>query len=114
MLFYTRTNAPDEILREGFRDHGTDPTSFSHGAWISDQPVDPYLGARGKSVLEVDVPAPEIVRYETERCEWQIEEQKPFRRFLESRRVLTEAETGTAAGEGWQARWAQIRASGVD
>jgi hypothetical protein len=120
MLFYTRTKTPDAILREGFRDHGTDRSLASHGVWVSDQPVDPYLGARGSSVLEVDAPEPEIRRYEWPREEWQVVEQKPCRRFmvpakvlnLYPRRVLTETEIDAVAGEGWRARWEQIEAKG--
>ena len=56
MLLYHRTNAADDILRDGFRDgEGRYMTDvILRGVWLSAVPLDIHEGAGGDHVLEVN------------------------------------------------------------
>lgn len=62
MLIYHRTPFADEILSNGFLD-GT--SKLIPGVWFSELPLDDSEdGARGPTVLAVDIPELEILPYE--------------------------------------------------
>jgi hypothetical protein len=78
MLLYHTTYNADAILAEGFKDgtgyYMTDrPWS---GVWLSDRPLDANEGAKGDTVLVIEMPEDEVLSYE-----W-VEEGKPYREFL--------------------------------
>ncbi len=78
MLLYHRTDAADEILRDGFRD-GEGSYMFDvilRGVWLSDVPLDVNGGAIGDHVLEVELPDALAIEHEV------VEDEKPYREFL--------------------------------
>jgi hypothetical protein len=80
MILYHRTTAAnaEQILRDGFRDNvGTYLTTREHsGVWLSDVPLDINEGAKGDTLLKVELPEQVIADFE-----W-IEEGKPYREWL--------------------------------
>jgi hypothetical protein len=78
MYLYHRTPAAHAILTEGFRDaEGSYMTSeLFRGVWFADRPVSACEGAKGDTVLAVDIPDEVLHDYE-----W-IEEGKPYREWL--------------------------------
>jgi hypothetical protein len=78
MLLYHTTYNADAILGKGFK-HGTGcymTDRLWSGVWLSDRPLDANEGAKGDTVLVVEMPEDEVVFYE-----W-VEEGKPVREFL--------------------------------
>jgi hypothetical protein len=79
MKLYHRTDHAKEILDNGFLDgtgsYLTDAT-FS-GVWLSNVPLTVNEGAKGNTLLMVDIPE-EVIAAD---FEW-IEEGKPYREFL--------------------------------
>lgn len=73
MKLYHRTPNPEAILREGFRDlRGSMDLS---GVWLSAVPLDIGEGAKGPTVLSIDIPEEELVDFEV------LEEGKPYREW---------------------------------
>jgi hypothetical protein len=70
---YHRTPDPVAILRDGFRERrgSMDLT----GVWLSDYPLDINAGAKGPTVLSIDIPEEEILAFEI------IEDEKPYREW---------------------------------
>jgi len=66
MILYHRTNAAEQILRDGFRDgEGHYMTEqVWRGVWLSDRPLDANEGAYGDVVLFVVMPEEIVVEYE--------------------------------------------------
>jgi hypothetical protein len=89
LTVYHRTtqNAAIKILRDGFRNttgrYLTD-REWS-GVWVSDRPLDNSEGARGETILQIDIAGDRLAAFE-----W-IEEGKPFREWLVPAAVLNEA-----------------------
>lgn len=88
MILYHRTTAAsaEQILHDGFRDGvGTYLTdSEFSGVWVSNVPLDINEGAKGDTLLQVDLPEQTIAEYE-----W-IEERKPYREWLIPARLVNE------------------------
>jgi len=82
MLLFHRTtkDRADAILKWGFQDNtGYYMTAEKHsGVWLSDVPLDINEGARGDTLLTVDLQLPEDV---LDLYEW-VEEGKPYREWL--------------------------------
>jgi hypothetical protein len=78
MVLYHRTNAADDILRDGFRDGEGSYMSdvILRGVWLSAVPLGDEEGARGNQVLEVDLPDALAIEHEV------VEEGRQFREFL--------------------------------
>ena len=80
MILYHRTSAAiaERILSEGFRDAtGTYLTLNEHtGVWLSNVPLDVNEGAKGDTLLQVELPEKMIAKFE-----W-IEDGKPYREWL--------------------------------
>lgn len=77
MVLYHCTAAADAIIRGGFRD-STGYTIMGidiAGVFFSDYPLDINEGAKGDTVLKLDVPEDEILDYEI------VEEDKTYREF---------------------------------
>ncbi len=78
MRIYHRTFAAASILQNGFQDatktYGTGLEST--GVWVSDRPLDAGEGARGDTLLTLDIPTALFFEYE-----W-VEEGKPYREAL--------------------------------
>ena len=66
MKCYHRTAAGREIIANGFRDGvGTYFTGQTQrGVFLSDVPLDCNEGAKGKDLLEIDIPEEVFVKYE--------------------------------------------------
>lgn len=62
---YHRTNKPNAIIEEGFRD-GKRSYRGQPGVWLADSPVDPEQGGGGVDILEVNVPDEAAVSFEIE------------------------------------------------
>jgi hypothetical protein len=77
MLCYHRTPDPASILTNGFRD-GAKPyaTDQRRGVWLSDMPLGINEGARGATVLSIEIPDAVFVQYE------RVEEGKGYREAL--------------------------------
>jgi hypothetical protein len=98
MLFYHRTPHTEAILSQGFRDGtGYYMTSVKHtGVWLSNIPLDCNEGAKGETVLAIEIPEEALLPYEwIEDEDWvedetapeggrwvQSENWKPYREFL--------------------------------
>jgi hypothetical protein len=84
MLVFHTTPAAEAILTEGFRDgRGTYMTGrMFTGVWFGDRPMDCNEGAKGDTVLVLDIPEGVLRKYE-----W-CEEGKPYREFLVPARVV--------------------------
>src|SRR5436305_11586284 len=84
MKLFHRTYHAKAILAGGFKDgRGTYMTGIEHtGVWLSDVPLDINEGARGDTVLVLDMPEEVVAEYE-----W-VEEGKPYREFLVPARLL--------------------------
>src|SRR5262245_19846428 len=78
MYCYHRTYHADEILTGGFRDGtGLYLTSQERsGVWLSDRPLDANEGARGDTLLRLEIPDYVLTPYE-----W-VEDDKMYREFL--------------------------------
>jgi len=80
MTLFHRTGDAETIQAEGFRDgsgkYMIDGDTEYEGVWFSDVPLDAQDGAHGDTLLAIDVPEEEIIKYE-----WP-EEGKGFREFL--------------------------------
>lgn len=92
MICYHTTDAPDEILRHGFRDVtgsymlvGFELT----GVFLGDRPMDINEGAEGDQVLRVDIPDDLLGDYEL------IEEDKPCREWCVPAALINEHATVT-------------------
>jgi len=78
MLLYHRSSDADAILAEGFK-NGTGfclTDRVWSGVWLSDIPLDANEGAKGDTLLSVEIPEDDVLFYE-----W-VEEGKPYREFL--------------------------------
>lgn len=73
MRLYHRTPQPEAILRDGFRDRrgSLDLT----GVWLSDVPLDINEGAKGSTVLSIEIPDEALVDLEVG------EKGKPYREW---------------------------------
>ena len=78
MKCFNRTPHADKILTDGFRDgEGTYMTRTIHkGVWFSDCPLDFGQGAKGDTLLSLEIPSDVLPEHE-----W-IEVGKPYREFL--------------------------------
>lgn len=78
MKLFHRTHKAKEILSRGFRDgKGTYMTAHEwKGVWLSNIPLEASEGARGNTLLSIDIPEGVVTPYE-----W-VEEGKPYREFL--------------------------------
>ena len=75
---YHTTDAPDQIMAEGFRDGEGQylTTNVYRGVWLADVPLDSNEGAKGEHALVLEIPEPVVVPFE-----W-VEERKTYREFL--------------------------------
>jgi hypothetical protein len=92
MILYHRTHAAiaEKILRDGFHDgRGTYMTTEEHsGIWLSNVPLDINEGAKGDTLLQLELSEQTIADYE-----W-IEDGKPYREWL----VPAQLVNGKASG----------------
>jgi len=78
MILYHRTYHAEQILTDGFKDGTSDyltDLTFT-GVWLSDIPLDNSEGAKGDTLLQLEIPEETMITYE-----W-IEDDKPYREFL--------------------------------
>ncbi len=119
MFLYHRTNAADEILRDGFRDGEGDYMTdvVLRGVWLSDVALDIQEGANGNQVLGVELPDALAIEHEV------VEEEKPFREFLvpadvlnrQGRtRLLSEAEVDAIENRGFVHKTGFVHQTGSD
>lgn len=66
MICYHTTNSAEAILREGFRDStGYYLTNDLHtGVWLASTPLTMNEGAKGTTVLSIDIPEEVLAPYE--------------------------------------------------
>lgn len=78
MKLFHRTPHAEKILAEGFRDAKSTYMTGQYftGVWFSSIPLDANEGAKGDTLLMVNIPAKVIKPFE-----W-VEEGKPYREFL--------------------------------
>ena len=112
MKLFHRTPHAEAILRDGFRARrgSCDLT----GVWFSEVPLDINEGAKGPTVLVVEIPEEDIVDFEVR------EQGKPYREWclpgeLANRHpvsVVDDDMTGGWTEAEWHAALARMRASG--
>ena len=73
LKLYHRTPYPEEIMRYGFRERRG--SMGLTGVWLSDYPLDINEGAKGPTVLSVEIPEEELLGLEIQ------EDGKPYREW---------------------------------
>jgi hypothetical protein len=78
---YHRTDFADAILASGFKD-GRDDFTDERGVWFSDRPLDSNEGAKGNTLLAIEIPEDVLAPFE-----W-LEDEKTYREWFVPAAVL--------------------------